>query len=141
MAVDPELTKDEGLPLGLLLSRFSGASPGEGTLSVDHRIQLAADQLFSSAALLLMISRLSAMARRWHRIYNPSFRAQSSSSQFRSCPTRWGSIGRMTASRRWLIIVLVRCAPCLREKVMPRFELDAGLLQAGTVVGLIFLLP
>ncbi len=32
------------------------------------------------------------------------------------------------------------CAPCQRE-VLPWLELDAGLLQAGTVVGLVFLLP
>ncbi|MCP4190365.1 MAG: hypothetical protein GY768_07035 [Planctomycetaceae bacterium] len=33
------------------------------------------------------------------------------------------------------------CVPCVREKVMPAFELDAGLLQTGTVLALIFLLP
>lgn len=34
-----------------------------------------------------------------------------------------------------------RCLPCIREKIIPRFELDAGLLQAGTAVALIFMLP
>jgi hypothetical protein len=34
-----------------------------------------------------------------------------------------------------------RCLPCIREKIIPRFELDAGLLQAGTAVALVFMLP
>ena len=34
-----------------------------------------------------------------------------------------------------------KCLPCFREKLVPAFELDAALLQAGTAVALVFLLP
>ncbi|MCA9212663.1 MAG: hypothetical protein KDB27_06350 [Planctomycetales bacterium] len=33
------------------------------------------------------------------------------------------------------------CAPCIRERVIPAFEADAALLEAGTAVALIFILP
>lgn len=33
------------------------------------------------------------------------------------------------------------CAPCLREKVIPAFEIDAALLEAGTALAIIFVLP
>ena len=33
------------------------------------------------------------------------------------------------------------CAPCVRERVIPAFEADAALMQAGTVMALILILP
>lgn len=140
MTIDPELTKEEGLPLDCSYHVFQNRVPAKALYSTVTEFNWRPTDFFHQP-LYFDDQPLE----RYGQTLSPRLQPLLSGTRFFMTfpivPYKMGIDRTHDCISTLAYHRPGRCLPCLREKVIPRFELDAALLQAGTAVALVFLLP